>query len=164
MANLTDAAEFIAVADLDDIYCMEERGRRINWTDSDPAPADLPQITNSLGVSDDGTTFHFRFRTVYTDVEAEYVADWAAVFSAPEGSEVSKEVLAEVAERVAFFAVYPYLRASIYGSASRLNQPVPVLGLVRQGQFERGSELTDQQRREAFGDQQSERLAASEDA
>ena len=154
----TDAAGLVQDAALEDVYCNEERGRRVQWSEQDLKDRSLPEISSSMGIVTDGNAVHFRFRTIYSDVSAEYVADWAAAFTLPDESEVNNSVLQEFAEKVAFFSVYPFTRASIYGSAARLNQPIPVLGLVRQGQFERGVELSPEQAHALFADNRSELL------
>jgi hypothetical protein len=155
-----DVAALVAVIDLEDIYCIEERGRRIEWSEEELQSRTFPETSNSMGVSVDANRVRYRFRSIYSDVAAEYVADWEALFILPEGEElVAGELTQQFAEKVAFFAVYPYLRASIYGSASRLNQAVPVLGIVRQGQFASGANMTEAEVKEAFLDNKSERVA-----
>ncbi|RQP11646.1 MAG: hypothetical protein EAS51_05245 [Microbacteriaceae bacterium] len=163
MAVYKDAAELVKVAALEDIYCNEERGRRIQWSEADLDGRTLPDIDSSMGIVREGDAVHFRFRTIYSDVSAEYVADWTAHFTMPANAEFADEVLQEFAEKVAFFSVYPYTRASIYGSASRLNQPVPVLGIVRQGEFQRGEKLSEEAVRALFMDNRSERVASESD-
>jgi hypothetical protein len=156
--SFADVAEFVANVDLEDIYCLEERARLILWTDEQLEGRTLPENSNAMGISRGDNQFRFRFRTVFTDRTAEYVADWEAFFALPEPAEVSDELLREFAQRVGFFSVYPYIRASIYGCASRLNQPIPVLGIVRQGEFELGDIMSTEEAHEAFEDRTSERV------
>ena len=156
--TFADVAEFVANVDLEDIYCLEERGRRLVWTDGQVEGRKFPETTNSMGIVNGDNQFRFRFRTLFTDRAAEYVGDWEALFVLPEPAEVSDELLREFATKVAFFSVYPYIRASIYGSASRLNLPIPVMGIVRQGGFELGDIMTPEEVRAAFEDQSSERV------
>jgi hypothetical protein len=158
----SDVVQLVAAIELEDIYCGEERGRRIQWSEEELAGRTFPSTTNTLGISREGTSVYFRFRALFTDRSAEYAADWTAEFTLPDEVDVADlPLLEEFAERVAFFAVYPYIRASIYGSASRLNQPVPVLGIVRQGQFERGDRLSEEESTTEFAPFVSERLETS---
>ncbi|MCS6559090.1 hypothetical protein NYQ31_11835 [Curtobacterium flaccumfaciens] len=158
---LIDTVEqLVEFAELQDIQCFEERGRRVSWTDDERASRSFPEIDSSMGIEIGPHRVNYRVRMLYTDVEAEYIADWVAVVTIPDEHTVSADAAHEYGDRVAFFAVYPYIRASIYGSASRLNQPVPVLGVVRQGQFERGDRLSQDEARSRFEDNRSERSAS----
>jgi hypothetical protein len=155
---VADIHELLSLVDLADMIVFEERGRRIEWTDEEVAKHDFPMTSNSLGISSAGSAHYFRFRIVFTDRGAEYVADFCAQYDVSEDVSVSDEIATDFAERVAFMATYPFLRASIYGSASRLNQPVPILGLVKLGDFRVGETMPDSDVNEAFGDNVSELL------
>ncbi|GAA4657780.1 hypothetical protein [Arthrobacter cryoconiti] len=76
-----------------------------------------------------------RFRLKVENEEARYEAEIAAIYSLEKPMDPSSELIAEFAERVGFMAVFPYLRESISTSASRLGLPVPVLGIMRPGDF-----------------------------
>lgn len=155
-----DVIELVNIVSLDDIYVYEERGRRIieTATDQDPSDASDPTITNVLNVSDmvanDGSyALGFRFRLVFDDrIGNEFVADVQARYGLPGKCEVSADIRTEFAERVAFFAVYPYLRASIQMSASRMSAPAPVLAIVRNGEFKLGEQLPQEVGRAQFND------------
>lgn len=155
--ELDDIHEFLQLVDLDDIVVYEERARRVAWTEAQ-LEAGLPEPSMSLGVNQSDEGVRFRFRMVLVNDVAEYVADFESVYKAvgEETVTASKRLQQEFAQRVAFMAVYPFLRASIFGSASRLGAPRPVLGLVRQDQFEAGNELQDDEVQELFFDNKSE--------
>ena len=106
---------------------------------------------------EDGFGIAFRFRIVFDDrIGNEFVADVQARYQLPELCEISKEVKAEFAQEVAFYAVYPYLRASIQMTASRMGAPTPVLGIVRRGEFKLGDEMPDEQAMADFQDRTPE--------
>jgi hypothetical protein len=153
-----DVYALVADVELDDIVAHEERGRRLYWTEEELEAKKLPETINSFGFLAVGNTLRFRFRSVFTDENAEYVADFEAVYGVPGEAEVSEAVTQEFASRVAFMAIYPYLRASVYGSAARLGQPIPVLGIVKQGQFSGDEKMTEEEVKAAFHDNKSERL------
>lgn len=77
-----------------------------------------------------------RFRITVENKEAIYSADIGAIYSLQEPVTPLPALIAEFAERVGFMAVFPYLRESISTSASRLGLPMPVLGIVRPGDFQ----------------------------
>ncbi|MFE4468913.1 hypothetical protein ACFRFH_08850 [Leifsonia sp. NPDC056824] len=154
--RIEDVHALVAAVNLTDIVLHEERGRRIYWTDSQRDELKFPITANSLGMREEGPEVRFRFRSVFSDERAEFVADVEAVYSADQEITVDEAVIREFAERVAFMAAYPFIRASIYSSASRLNVPAPVLGMVRQGEFSLGEKLTEDESQAAFGDTVSE--------
>ncbi|UKA75223.1 hypothetical protein [Arthrobacter sp. FW306-07-I] len=77
-----------------------------------------------------------RFRMKVENEEAVYSADIGAIYSLREPVSPVPSLIAEFAERVGFMSVFPYLRESISTSASRLGLPIPVLGIVRPGDFQ----------------------------
>lgn len=77
-----------------------------------------------------------RFRMKVENEEAVYSADIGAIYSLREPVNPVPSLIAEFAERVGFMSVFPYLRESISTSASRLGLPIPVLGIVRPGDFQ----------------------------
>jgi hypothetical protein len=153
-----DIHEFVTVVELVNVFVHEERARRLHWTDEELSSLEFPTATNSLGVAVNELERRFRFRSRYTDQNGEYVADFEAIYVLPEVVDVHQDILNEFAERVAFMTIYPYLRASIYASAARLGLPIPVLGIVRQGEFESGNVMTADQIQQEFQDNRSETL------
>lgn len=153
--HFDDIHVLLAASELDDIVVHEERARRILWKQS---TEDLPEPSLSLGMNLGKNRLRFRFRMVMVDESAEYVADFEAVYSVADQDEitVTEEIQSEFSQRVAFMAVYPFLRASIFGSASRLGTPRPVLPMVRQGDMGPGERLTEDEVRAAFFDNRSE--------
>lgn len=151
-----DIVEFVGLVDIQDIIVHEERGRRISWTDDEKSERQFPVTDNSLGMMNDEQIFKFRFRAVFSDEESELVSDVEIVYVTQEPVATKVSLRHEFAERVAFMAIYPFIRASIFGSASRLGVAAPVLSIIRQGEFAMGEEMTDEQIRDAFGDTRSE--------
>lgn len=149
MPEVTTVEEMVGVVDLQDVQCIEEHARRIVWTDGKP-DRDLPEQVNAIGVTAQESQLHYRLKVRFTDTTAEYVADWMAVVTHAPETTFPEPVLREYGQRVAFFTLFPFIRASIYGSASRLNQPVPVLGLVRQGELDDGEDMTPTEAQSVF--------------
>jgi hypothetical protein len=156
--HVSDVHDFVKEVELDTLFMHEERGRRLRWTDDELLEIVLPVTSSSLAVSRDEARHRFRFRTTFTDQSAEYVADCEVVYILSEDVDVAESVSMEFAERVAFMAVYPYLRASISSSAARLGLPIPLLGIVRQGEFQSGEKMTQEQVQQEFIDDRSETL------
>lgn len=148
--------EFVLAIELSDVIVHEERARLIYWDDAERAAMAFPLTNTSLGMRNSDNSFSFRFRIIFADDEAEYVADHEIVYTTSESFSVAREILIEFSQRVAFMATYPFLRSSIFSSASRLNRPTPILGLVRQGEFGVQDEMSDAEVRSAFFDNVSE--------
>jgi hypothetical protein len=155
--SVSDIEQLLPLIELTDVVFHEERSRRIVWADDNPKLEDLPNYSNALGVMHGDEALTFRFRMVYTDRDAEYAVDISTVYTLTEPIVCATEILREFSERVAFMAAYPFLRSSIYGSAARLGQPIPVLGLIRAGEFEISPPEDDEDIAAAFRDTASER-------
>ena len=158
LRHVEEIGELVQLVDIEDILIWEERARRVVWTEEEKAERSFPVIRNSLGVQNDAERMRYRFRSVFSDENAEYVADAEITYLSPEPIQTTAELRSEFAERVAFMAIYPFVRASIHGSAARLNLPAPVLSIVRQGEFSLGEPLSVDEAREEFGDNRSETL------
>jgi hypothetical protein len=153
---VTDIVEFVGLVELDNVIVHEERSRRLMWTDEERDSLEFPFTNNSLGLMVESDVYRFRFRSVFTDESAEYVADIEIVYSTNEVVTTEESLRHEFASRVAFMAVYPFIRASFFGSASRIGLPAPVLSIIRQGEFQLGEDMSAEQIQEAFGDVRSE--------
>ncbi|MFD2340749.1 hypothetical protein FGG90_10475 [Clavibacter tessellarius] len=163
---MSDVVELVNLVELDDMYVYEERGRRIardsnefDDTDSEAAPSgeSKPRIRNLMGVTELSGPDHygiaFRFRIVFDDRAGnEFIADVQARYGLPHNCQISDDIKSEFAQEVAFYAVYPYLRASLQMTASRMGVPAPVLAIVRRGEFELGEQMSDDQTRLEFHD------------
>lgn len=150
--------EFIQGIELVDIIVHEERARKIVESENLSGAVSEPMIETSLGIRSEEFQLGIRFRMLFTGSAEEYVADYEAVYVLDEivSTKLNESILKAFAEQVGFMAVYPYLRMSIYGSASRLGMPKPVLGLARRGDFQASEKMSESQTEEAFFDNKPE--------
>jgi hypothetical protein len=148
---ISDILDLVAAVELTDLVVHEERARRIHW-DENQAPDDVVSETNmGLRVSDN--ELGYRFKITVADSVAEYVADFEAIYTIEgEPAQVDDEVMMDFARRVAFMAVYPYLRTSIFAAAGRLQAPAPIMGIVRQGDFSAGERMSADSAQRTFND------------
>lgn len=151
-----DTVDFLHAVELSDVVIHEERGRRVYWSEEDAADHEFPLTKNSLATTNDGSDFRFRFRMVFVDERAEYVTDVEVVYSSENRVELAPHVVPDFASRVAFMAAYPFMRASIFATASRLGMPAPILALVRQGEFSLGESLAPEDLESQFFNAKSE--------
>ncbi|MDO9398382.1 MAG: hypothetical protein Q7T71_17695 [Herbiconiux sp.] len=157
MRVIEDVVELVGLADLSDVFLYEERGRRIEQTLTGDEDGTEPLIRSVMGISgleaQEAHGLGFRFRMIFDDRRGnEFVADFQARYALGEECIVPEEIRAEFAERVAFFAVYPYLRASLQMTASRMSVPAPVLSMVRAGEFKLGDHMNEADVAENFED------------
>ncbi|MGD8168545.1 hypothetical protein ACEXOS_015090 [Herbiconiux sp. P16] len=153
--HFDEIVAFLDAADLTDITVYEERARRIMRSEDD-GQVPGPSVAMAVNVSENEV--RYRFRMVLADDTSEYVADIETLYVVPEADvvEVTVELQQEFAQRVAYMAAYPFLRASIFGGASRLGTARPVLGLARQDEFEPGEKMTQDEIAATFFDNRSE--------
>ena len=77
-----------------------------------------------------------RFRMTAKSAEADYVVDLETSYSLASDVEIPPSVLAEFVERTGVMAAFPYVREALANLATRLGVEIPVLGLLRAGQFQ----------------------------
>lgn len=155
-ASFQDINDLVAAVQVDDIVVHEERARRIVWPDVEDF--ELPEPSLALGFRKDGNSLRYRFRVVVAAEQAEYVADFEGVYSVPDVDEVllDQSLIQEFAGRVALMAVYPFIRVSIFAGAGRLGLDRPVMSIIKQGDFQPGATMSEDDVRATFGDTQSE--------
>lgn len=127
-----DARDLLDISELTGIHTWEIRGQR-----RPDLAADNPDdgITPDVGIRVSDTSLETRMRVVVRVDGAEITADMAAEYTFDRRCVIGGEVAREFVERVAVMAVYPFIRESIFASASRLGVSAPVLGLIRAGEF-----------------------------
>ena len=79
--------------------------------------------------------FGQRFRMEVDDAEADYLVEVATGYIMQRPVEFSDEIARDFVERVAVMAAFPFLREAVVTMAARLALEVPLLGLLRAGQF-----------------------------
>ncbi|WP_449283229.1 hypothetical protein [Leucobacter sp.] len=153
--QVSDIHELIELIDLEGIAKHEERARVVRVS-SENAESEVRQV-NSLGLErrfPEG--FSLRLRTVVGFEDAEYVSDIAGLYSFSEPAEASADVLQEFIERVGFFALYPFLRESVFSSATRLGRTPPLMGLIKAGELSLSGEMSEAEVQREFFDNRSE--------
>ena len=79
--------------------------------------------------------FGQRFRLSACSQAADFVVGVQSTYRAVKPIEFARALGEEFIERVAIMAAYPYLREGLSSAAARLGVEVPLLGLLRAGQF-----------------------------
>ena len=141
---IEDVVELVQVLDLRGIQFVEFSAKRV---DAAPEAPEAPEAAE--GLEADGreiglavainkstpTAFGQRFQMSIVDTQARYVFTVQSDYVSEEPIEFSEPVGREFIERVAIMAVYPFFREAVISAAGRLDVDVPVLGLLRSGQF-----------------------------
>jgi hypothetical protein len=124
--------DLLAVVELTGLRTFEVSGRLLEV----PASSGVEE-TQELQVllRESSDELETRVRLTLQTKEAQFVSDCAAVFRSTEPIKVDPEVKREFVERIGVMSVYPFLRESVFATATRLQVGAPVLGLLRAGQF-----------------------------
>ena len=130
---IESAQDLLAVVELDGIEVYEVSGRGIDRGSVDDYE-ETYDIKVAVNVSPE--YLKTRFTMTFNAAVGEYRVDLAVRYRIEEqGLQIPPAATVDFAERVGVMAAFPFLRENIYNIASRLGDPIPVLGLVRQGQF-----------------------------
>lgn len=132
MTAVEDARELLSHVELVGIELYELRARattRENVAEFEEAYEIKAAVNNEPG------TLRTRFTLTFNAKDAEYVVDLAPRYDLADGIEVPQTVAVEFVEKVGIMAAFPFLRENLFGLATRMGRPVPVLGIVRQGDF-----------------------------
>ena len=131
MTVYDSARDLLPVLELTGVTAFEIAGRRLDSQESTETQSSMESM---LG-DDDGATA-FRERQHVKTGQAEILADYGVEYRITDPSaSVSGKARVEFAEKVAFMTLVPYLRESVHTTAARLGVKVPMLGIVRQGDF-----------------------------
>ncbi|MGB3413387.1 MAG: hypothetical protein WBA28_01580 [Microbacteriaceae bacterium] len=149
--------ELVQAVDIENIIFHEERARRIVREDEENDLLSFPIRKDMIAISIENQSLRFRFKSILGEKTVEFVSDCEIVYSSKEQfPKLENEVLQEFASRVAFMAVFPFIRASLMMSAARIGADIPVIGIVRQGQFQQGDPLSQDDIRNEFLDKKPE--------
>lgn len=118
--------------DLVGIRWFEVSGARVEGDDSAASDANM-----ALDVREQHDTgqLEARFRATVTSSDGRYVADVGMQYRFDEPSEPSQNAVRQFLEAVGIMAAWPFLREAVAATAARMELEVPVLPLMRQGDF-----------------------------
>lgn len=133
-ASPTDVRALLGLIELKQVRTHELSGRR-RETPKAPGTETEPDDSLHVLVSAHGSSIEVRLRQTLPTPEAILVADISAIFESDHDLTVPDDVMTEFIEKVAAMAVIPYLREGISTTAARLGVPVPLMRLIRQGEF-----------------------------
>lgn len=124
--------DLVSVAELRGIVWNEQGARRRQPGQNPPIEGDQ-QLETSANVSAEQVDVRLRVEQ-WTD-DAVLVADIIAAFPLSEPCTVDEQALGQFVERVAVMTAFPFVRESIFTSATRLGVAPPLFTLLRAGSF-----------------------------
>lgn len=131
MTVYDSARDLLPVLELTGVTAFEIAGRRLDSQESTETQSSMESM-----LGDDDGALAFRVRQHVKTGQAEILADYGVEYRITDPSaSVSEKARVEFAEKVAFMTLVPYLRESVHTTAARLGVKVPMLGIVRQGDF-----------------------------
>jgi hypothetical protein len=134
-----DIRELVGAVELKGIECLQLDAER--RADEAKGIAELVPETEDADLRLDVHPVHWTrtievwFRATVETGNARLVAAYAVQYSREDDKEIPDDVRVEFVERVAIMAVLPYVREAIHGLGARLRVPVPLLPILRQGEF-----------------------------
>ena len=131
MTVYDSARDLLPVLELTGVTAFDIAGRRLDSQESTETQSSMESM-----LGDDDGALAFRVRQHVKTGQAEILADYGVEYRITDPSaSVSGKARVEFAEKVAFMTLVPYLRESVHTTAARLGVKVPMLGIVRQGDF-----------------------------
>lgn len=79
-----------------------------------------------------------RFKVHVDHPQAQYDVELATRYASQVEYDLEQDVVRDFIEKVAVMAAFPYVREAISSMAARLELEVPILGVLRQGEFSLG--------------------------
>lgn len=128
--TVSDAKQLLEYVELEGIETYEVSARLV-----ERAEGFEEDYFIKAGIRFDSDALRTRFTLTFSAAAADFTADLAVKYRLDEDVTVGRQVAVEFAEKVGVMAAWPFLREHVFGLASRIGQPVPVLGLLRQGEF-----------------------------
>ncbi|HYO18960.1 MAG TPA: hypothetical protein VES02_09895 [Dermatophilaceae bacterium] len=135
MRPVASIKDLVGLADPVGVRWYEVSGRRTE--DGDPA-AELPERADlDLVVLEHHSPeeLEARFKATATGPAADFTIDFSILYRFDEAIDPSAVVVRGFLEKVAVMAAWPFLREAVATTAARMELPVPVLGLMKQGAF-----------------------------
>jgi len=131
--TVEDLIEFI---NLTGVHTYEVSGRRAEPNgDADTAPE---PIALEIREQHDDSRIVARFRATMKAGGCHLVADIGAKYEFSEQLSLSQPAIERFLERVAVMAAWPFIRETLASTAARMEIPVPLLGLIKQGDLHIG--------------------------
>jgi hypothetical protein len=133
----------IEYIELTGLRAFEISGKRSDKTPDD-GPQDAPgsdtepsgNISMQIMESHGPDFIETRFRVNVEGSGGDYIADFGLHYSFSEPLQLEQAAIEGLLSRVAVMSAWPFIREAVATTAARMELEVPVLGLVKQGQFE----------------------------
>ncbi|WP_426997999.1 hypothetical protein [Pseudarthrobacter sp. N5] len=130
-----DIYELVKNVDLAGVRYLEVSGRAKPQHEDDREP----RVSINVQETHDLNNIQVRFRFQVDHAQAIYETEIALSYVTSENYEHERPVLEDFIERVAVMAVFPYAREAVSTTAAKLELDVPILGILRLGEFSLGS-------------------------
>ena len=138
--TVTSVVDLLHAAELTGIRTYKVLGVRVE--DDEERPVE-PQQDLQVMVRGDANGTETRVVMVLKTAQADLTAEVGALYRYDEPLAFTPEIMAEFIEKVSMMAVFPFLRESIFTTATRLGIDAPVIGLLRAGDLQLSAPPTD---------------------
>lgn len=134
--ELDDIHEALQIYDLTDVKYYRISGHRVEHDETKTEDQASGQAEFQSLTRQEPGRLEARFRATMRGTQCHLVVDLGLFYTSDEPVKMSRDTMREFLSNVAFMAAYPYMRESLFTSATRLGVDPPLLGLVRLGEFE----------------------------
>lgn len=135
-----DIFELVQSTQLKDVLCVLAEAGRVVEGEGLPEPQGGDASAKiDVNAVQWGSRIEVWFMASIDTPDAHLAAAYATIYERDSDEEIPEPVQREFIERVAVMAAIPYLRETTQSLAARLRVPVPVLPVLRQGEFKLGS-------------------------
>lgn len=128
--RVTEVRELLELLELTSVRFVELSARLAE--EERDAEMDIDVAVTNLQTE---VSFNQRFRMSIQHPRADLAVEVETGYTAKDPITYTPEIGTEFIERVAIMAAFPFLREGLASLASKLELPVPILGLLRAGQF-----------------------------
>ena len=132
---ITAIEDLVGLADLVGVRWYEVSGRRTEEGEPAGDPPDRTDLNLVVLEHHSPEQLEARFKATATGPEADFTVDFSILYRFDEAIDPSAGVVRDFLEKVAVMAAWPFLREAVATTAARMELPVPVLGLMKQGGF-----------------------------
>ena len=140
ISKTPDIHEFVGNVELTGIRFLDISGRAKSDPDEDQTRSDVDiSVQESHGPS----YLQVRFRVAVENHQATYGVELALQYETEVEYEHDRAVLEDFIERVAIMSAFPYIREAVSTTAAKLELDVPILGILRQGEFKLGQAASE---------------------
>lgn len=130
-----NTVDLVQHVELDDISCTQFSAKRKLRPNDLLVDEEFGEIGLKVFPVNWDSIIEILFRASVETSDADLLTVFSIRYIRPGDEEIPEEVRQDFIERVAVMAVMPYIREALQAGAQRLSVPIPLIPILRQGEF-----------------------------